>query len=167
MDEHTQNVMFGRESDEWETPEDLFTPLYREFGFTLDGAASTENHKLPRWNGSGGERDDALAFRDSWGTDIVFLNPPYSKVTMFMDKVIHTRSLGGIIVALLPNRSSEKWFDAVWQADEVRVLRGRVSFLRPGKRRCSAPFGSIVAVYDGLKPIFGQGPRWVQWRWRE
>ena len=42
-------VHFMSEKNNWETPQELFDALHAEFGFTLDAAASDENHKLPRY----------------------------------------------------------------------------------------------------------------------
>ena len=38
-------AMFSRESDEWETPQDLYDSLNLEFKFSLDAAATQENRK--------------------------------------------------------------------------------------------------------------------------
>lgn len=43
------NVHFMSEKNNWETPQELFDALHAEFGFTLDAAASDDNHKLPRY----------------------------------------------------------------------------------------------------------------------
>lgn len=40
-------VLFSSQSDEWETPQDLFDQLDSEFGFNLDVCANDENHKCP------------------------------------------------------------------------------------------------------------------------
>ncbi|MCG8711080.1 hypothetical protein JHU04_004443 [Brenneria sp. 4F2] len=52
----------SQSSDAWQTPDRVFNNLHREFGFTIDGAASANNAKLPRfWS----RHDDAL--RQDWG----------------------------------------------------------------------------------------------------
>ena len=38
-------VLFRSDSDEWETPQDLFDELNKEFSFDLDPCATSENHK--------------------------------------------------------------------------------------------------------------------------
>src|SRR5688572_7206513 len=56
------------------TPAALFRKLHAEFGFTLDAAASDVNALCPRYF----TRDqDALG--QDWGTDVVWLNPPFGK----------------------------------------------------------------------------------------
>ena len=47
-------------NDNWGTPNDLFSSLHKRYQFTLDAAADESNHKLDRWFGSGGVREDAL-----------------------------------------------------------------------------------------------------------
>lgn len=42
-------VHFMSEKNDWETPQALFDELNSEFNFTLDAAASDQNHKLPRY----------------------------------------------------------------------------------------------------------------------
>lgn len=38
---------FSSNSDEWETPQDLFEELDKEFNFDLDVCATSDNHKCP------------------------------------------------------------------------------------------------------------------------
>ena len=38
--------MFSSKSDEWETPQDLFDELNKEYDFTLDPCATSENAKI-------------------------------------------------------------------------------------------------------------------------
>lgn len=39
------NALFSSKSDEWETPQQIFDELNREFHFTLDPCATDDNHK--------------------------------------------------------------------------------------------------------------------------
>ena len=41
--------MFSSKSDEWETPQELFDELNKEFNFTLDPCATDENHKCEKY----------------------------------------------------------------------------------------------------------------------
>ncbi len=45
MDAATLGVMFSSDKSDWETPQSLYFDLDSEFHFTLDAAASDENHK--------------------------------------------------------------------------------------------------------------------------
>lgn len=43
------NVLFSSNSDEWETPQDVFDALNEEFDFNLDPCATDENHKCEKY----------------------------------------------------------------------------------------------------------------------
>jgi len=55
-------ILFSSKSDEWSTPDDLFDQLNQEFRFTLDAAASEENHKCSKYYS---KKDNGLLA--SWG----------------------------------------------------------------------------------------------------
>lgn len=44
-----KNVIFSSNSDEWETPQELFEQLNREFNFTLDACATENNRKCEKY----------------------------------------------------------------------------------------------------------------------
>lgn len=52
-------VYHRQQTVEWETPHDLFAELDKEFGFTLDVAASHDNAKVLRYFT---RADDGLSF---------------------------------------------------------------------------------------------------------
>ena len=54
--------LFTSRTDEWETPQDLFDNLNDQYHFTLDAAASDENHKCERYYT---KADDGLSKK--WG----------------------------------------------------------------------------------------------------
>ena len=60
-------------TDEWETPQDLFDKYDEIYHFTLDAAASDQNHKCPKYYT---KADDGLS--KMWG-GCVWCNPPYGK----------------------------------------------------------------------------------------
>ena len=43
------SVLFSSKSDEWETPEEVYEELNKEFGFTLDPCATENNHKCSKY----------------------------------------------------------------------------------------------------------------------
>ncbi len=65
-------------SDDWRTPYRLFRNLHREFGFSMDGAATEHDALLPRFT------DDIN--RQSWVGERVFVNPPFSMAEQFLLK---------------------------------------------------------------------------------
>ena len=54
--------LFTSKSNEWETPKNLFDELNSVFKFTLDAAATDENHKCDKYFT---QENDALI--QSWG----------------------------------------------------------------------------------------------------
>lgn len=57
---------FSSNSDEWETPQELYNELDREFDFQLDVCATSDNHKCPFYFT---KDDDGLS--KSWGVQSV------------------------------------------------------------------------------------------------
>ena len=78
------------ESQEWETPKELFDELDREFHFNLDAAASRENAKCERFF-----TKDQDGLKQKWkGT--VWCNPPYGKkATRDWTRKAYEEFLGG------------------------------------------------------------------------
>ena len=84
----------------------------------------------------------------------IYINPPYSNVTPWIDKAIRTheehKAVGyGIpIVMLLKHDSSTKWFAKLQEAGaRFLMIQGRLNFKSPNavKDSCS-PFPSVLAV---------------------
>jgi len=67
--------MFGRASDQWSTPRRLFDALDQQFVFTRDACCRAGNAKFTRCITA---REHGL--RQDWGSNRVFMNPPYSQV---------------------------------------------------------------------------------------
>lgn len=136
--------------DDWETPSDLFAKLYKEFNFTIDVAASHENHKLPRYYTA---EDDGLA--QSWAGETVFCNPPYSRKTKdnpgqqaWIKKAYEESRKGATVVLLIPARTDTEAFHRyILPHAEIRFLRGRLRFEDKGKPRDAAPFPSMLAIF--------------------
>ena len=64
------NIHFSMESNEWETPQELYDELNKEYGFTLDPCATKKSAKCDKYYT---KEDDGLS-RD-WSGEIVFMNP--------------------------------------------------------------------------------------------
>jgi site-specific DNA-methyltransferase (adenine-specific) len=152
-------LMFSTGTDNWSTPQELFDVLNAEFHFTIDAAASAENHKCSTWYGPGGQHEDALALVE-WGRpfcrETIWINPPYSRGLQgkFIQKAAQQcRVNNHTVVMLLPARTDTKAFHAhiydasKWQAREgveIRFLPGRLKF---GGAKDSAPFPSMIVVF--------------------
>lgn len=126
------------EKDLWQTPRDLFNVLNREFDFQLDSCASKEN-TLCKYFFS----EENSALENEWNkpdwfsisTEIksVFINPPYSQTQAFINRAAQQAKLHNLTVVALVNANTDvNWFsNAVSTANEVRLITGRISFVKP------------------------------------
>jgi len=130
-------------SDEWKTPEWLYSNLDREFRFDFD--------PCPLGPGFDG-------LECEWGQRN-FVNPPYSRKlkSAFVIRAANLAQFEGkMSVLLLPTSTSSDLFHQVIlpNSSEIRFIRGRVKFA--GKTATgavatdSAAFDSMVVVFRGL-----------------
>lgn len=140
------DVMFSSKTDLWSTPQYLFDELNSEFNFTLDACATDENAKCQKYYTK--EQDGLLKKWD--GT--VWCNPPYGReIGKWVAKAAHESKKGATVVMLLPARTDTRWFhDFIYNRDSVKIrfLKGRLKF---GGAKNSAPFPSMVVVFNGRK----------------
>lgn len=127
------------QTDVWSTPPALFYALNLEFGFTLDPCANAENATCARYF----TQDDNGLLRD-WGTESVFMNPPYSECEAWMRKAYGAAQEGATVVCLVPARTDTEWFHRFAMKGEIRFIKGRLRF---GDAEANAPFASMVVVF--------------------
>lgn len=112
--------------DCWETPDDLYYYLNREFQFTLDAAANEHNFKHPNYYS---EENSAL---DKDWSGSVWCNPPYSRtlINKFADKIIEVSENTLVdIVTLTRLDPSAKWFKKLHkEACHMHFLPKRLRF---------------------------------------
>lgn len=113
-------------SDHWATPPEFVEELEQEFGqFDLDPCCRPETAKAPRYYT---EEQDGLA--KPW-IGKVFLNPPYSNPSPWMQKTILEISTNraSLVVALIPASTDTRWFHYfVKDQAEIRFIEGRIRF---------------------------------------
>ena len=134
-------VMFSSKTDLWETPQEFFDELDREFHFDLDVCALPENAKCARYYTP---EQDGLS--QPWD-GVVWCNPPYGRNIGKWVRKAHdeNRRNNNYIVMLLPARTDTRWFhDYILSKAEIRFIRGRLKF---GGAKNSAPFPSMVVVF--------------------
>ena len=134
-------VIFSSASDEWATPQDFFDKLNEEFRFTLDPCANAENHKCDKYF-----TKEQNGLVQDWGTERVYCNPPYGRG--ICEWVAKCSRHSGLAVMLIPARTDTKWFhEYVYQKPnvELRFIKGRLKF---GNSSNSAPFPSMVIVFN-------------------
>lgn len=137
-------------SVEWETPQDFFDTLNKEFRFTLDACASKENAKLPFYF-----TYQQNALFQSWNVQgkfsrcAVWVNPPYNnKIGEWVRKCYETAQSGATVVCLLQCRSGDTkwWHNYVMKASEIRFLKDRLHFSFNGKSS-RANISSVIVVF--------------------
>lgn len=134
----TMNVHFSSKNLEWETPQELFDELDKEFNFECDVCATKENAKCDRYLT---KANDGLSW--SWNWDSNWMNPPYGReIGKWVKKASEAK---GLVVALLPARTDTAWFhNYILGKAEIRFLKGRLKF---GKSKNSAPFPSMIVIF--------------------
>ena len=125
-------------TDVRETPASVFEPLNREFGFTLDVCATPMNAKCADYFT---EEFDALE-RPWCGR--CWMNPPYSKVGVWVRKAYEESLRGCLVVCLVPSATDTKWWHTYAVKGEIRFVQRRIKFVG---ERASAPFPSAIIIF--------------------
>lgn len=144
------DLMFSSKTNQWETPQDLFDELNKEFGFTLDPCADENNHKCKKYFT---KEIDGLS--QCWGNERIFCNPPYGReIGSWVRKCyLHSKVGNGIAVMLIPARTDTGWFHKyIYNKKnvEIRFLKGRLKF---GESKNPAPFPSMIVIFGEKEVI--------------
>lgn len=144
------------------TPGWLYQAMDAEFHFSLDAAALPETALCPRYL-----TPDIDALNVDWGDFIspsvrspwVWLNPPYSDICPWVEKVIEQQAKGIGTVMLVPQDTSTEWYPAE-RASEVRHIvgyrdergkwrNGRIHFINKatGEEMKGNPKGSMFLIF--------------------
>lgn len=86
----------------------------------------------------------------------MFVNPPYSRTSLWVEKAIAERRAGSTLktVFLIPNRTDTRYFRRLVDENaSVYFITGRLAF---GDGTAKAPFGSCLVV-------LGEKQRRVEW----
>lgn len=143
------SVHFMSKKSDWETPQELFDKLHEEFRFTLDVAASDQNHKLPRYY-----TEETNGLSQDWGGERVFCNPPYGtkETGLWTEKCWkEAQKPNTLVVLLIPARTDRKSFhDFIYNKPGVtiRFLKGRLRFEDRGQKMGTAPFPSMLCIFN-------------------
>lgn len=135
----------------WQTPTPLFVALDAEFRLTLDAAASADNALCNRYI-----TEEQNTLETPWANYLsipgyVWLNPPYSDITPFVQKAADESKNQIGTVMLVPADTSVGWFrEAIETASEVRfIVGGRLAFINPvsGKPVSGNNKGSMLIIW--------------------
>ena len=132
-------ALFSSKRGDWETPQEFFDALDREFHFTLDVSATPSNTKCRHYF-----TPEVDGLKQQW-TGVIWMNPPYGRdIDRWVKKAFDAAIAGATVVALLPVRSDTKWWASFVSYAEVRFITGRLRF---GGATSSAPFPSAIAIW--------------------
>jgi site-specific DNA-methyltransferase (adenine-specific) len=149
-----KEACFTSNSDEWETPNDLYKELNEEFCFTIDVAANWENAKCNNYY-----TKDNNGLEQSWYGEVAWCNPPYSEWKKWVEKMINEikinkgRDFETMGVFLLPARTDTIGFHKyIWDREnnrtrpgvKIRFIKGRLKF---SESKNSAPFPSMIIIF--------------------
>ena len=137
--------LLSSKSNEWATPQSVFDELNKEFNFTLDPAATSENAKCQRFFT---KEQDGL--KQDWSGETVFCNPPYGReIGKWVEKCYNEHIKHNItVVMLIPSRTDTTYFhDYIYTHAEIRFIKGRIKFIQNGKEGDAAPFPSMIVIY--------------------
>jgi site-specific DNA-methyltransferase (adenine-specific) len=136
-------ILFSSKKEDWETPQDLFDELDKEFHFTVDVASSNDNYKVKKHYT---KKEDGLL--QNWDNEVVWCNPPYGRqIGQWVHKAFYSRAN---TVMLLPARTDTKWFhEYIYKKNfvKIRFLKGRLKF---GNSKNSAPFPSMIVIFEQI-----------------
>lgn len=127
--------------NDWETPQDFFEELDKEFHFTLDPCANELNHKCKKFYT---EKENGLL--QDWVGEVVYCNPPYfAKEQDAWVKKCYEESKHATVVMLVPARTDTKRFhEYILPHAEIRFLKGRLTFVGA---KDPAPFPNMVVIF--------------------
>jgi len=148
-----RDLMFSSNSDEWETPKELFNKLNMEFHFTLDPCCTEKNKLCKKYYT---KKENGLI--QDWKGERVFINPPYGRnIGKWVKKCFEESQNGVLCVMLIPARTDTKYFhDYIYNKAEIKFLKGRLKFINrnlssyrdDGNFKISpAPFPSMIVVW--------------------
>jgi hypothetical protein len=147
MSEHERKILFSSEHDDWTTPSDKYKELDDEFHFDFDPCPLKSDF-------------DGLTI--DW-KERNFINPPYSNIVEFLKKGHQEldNNHANLLVYLIPVRTDTNWFHTYVypyfkkNQCEIRFIKGRIKFSNGTGATSSAPFPSMIVIFDRRK--YGSG----------
>lgn len=125
-------IVFSKNSDNWKTPTDLYNSYISEGYFDPCPYNSEFDGLKINWKNKN------------------FVNPPFSKISAFIDKSIEEHKKGNKVVLLIPARTDTKYFrKLVDYGCYIFFITGRLHFNDQG----SAPFPSCIIKLTGRNTL--------------
>lgn len=120
----------------WRTPDSLFGPLNEEFNFGLDASASHGAQKCPVYLSPDENAlvTDWRQYAELFGVAdrFVWINPPFTPMQPWSDRVLQMHAAGMDIVMLTNAATGTRWFrELAEEAAQIRFTTGRIAFIHP------------------------------------
>ena len=140
----------------WETPQDFFDELNKEFNFNLDVCANEENHKCDIYFS---EEQDGL--KQDW-EGVCFMNPPYGReISKWIKKAFNESQKKATVVCLIPSRTETRWWWDYCMKGEIRFIKGKLKFKGRNTKgelvNYPATFGCAIVIFKDvnkeIKPL--------------
>ncbi len=136
--------LYKSDKMDWGTPQYIFDYLNKEFNFTLDVCADSNNTKCKNFFSI---ENNGLS--QNWDDNICWMNPPYGRdIKNWVEKAYRESRKNCTCVCLVPVRSDTKWWhDYVMKSFEIRLFNKRLSFAGANNK---APFPAAIIVFNKL-----------------
>lgn len=144
-------------SDDYNTPPEVLEVVRRLGHIALDPCSNEFSQVGARMvcdvDTDGLGADWALATDPAWGGGLVFVNPPFSQLSAWVEKCITEAQRGCEIILLAPAGLDTKWWGRVVEtAQAAAIWRGRVRFYFCGERHAT-PMQPTAFAYWGPRAV--------------
>ena len=134
--------------DDWETPQELFDTLNKQYHFTFDCCATQENRKAPIFASN---FEESLFVKGIW-----WMNPPFSKAWKMFEHFFKTVKKG-VAIYRFDNAETGLWQRVIFpNASWIFIPNKRINYegmVGKGSRFPSALIGFNVDKIKGLEGI--------------
>ena len=149
------------------TPADFMEHIYAAFGsIDLDPCAHRLSPVEAKRRIMLEEGGDGLT--DTWSGDLVYLNPPYSQLLVWLRRAHEQWQQGNVktVVCLIPVRTDSAWFhDTLSNDADIFLVQGRVKFLDTNGKGQHTPFSLMVLTLDASQEQKDRLSKAVPGRW--
>ena len=145
--------LFSSKSVEWRTPDWVVDLVHAEFSLQLDACATSENTQIEHYISP---EQDALEVEwvecmpsDRPGQS-VWMNPPWGRgIGRFVQRAYdQSQKHRLVVVCLLPASTDTRWWaDYVMRATQVRLIRGRLHFIRSDGHTGPSTKGCALVIF--------------------
>lgn len=131
---------------DWRTPPSVFNALQEQFGeFSLDAAASHDNHLCNNWIGE--KAGDPRLHIWQPGT---FVNPPFGNITPWVLQAVRMKDNHQYLTVMLtPANTSSSWFLTAINHASLFLPNRRICFWHPNEKVGSPDRDTVIFAFGG------------------